>query len=693
MFENRVSKFFLTAVLATAFLSSFLLFQVQPLLGKLILPWFGGIPAVWITAMLFFQIMLVAGYAYAHFATKYLPAPWQALIHFLLLGAAVFFLPIVPDAFWKLAGGTEPSWHILKLLFYTVALPYLALSSSIPILSVWLSRQGFSSPLRLYALSNLAAFLALLSFPLVFEPIFSGNNQAAVWSGIFVVYTVFFLVAGVFHLAKKNQKQETSRELSGGVIEEHIGIAEVVKWLFLSAAGSLLLLAVTNSLTQDIASFPLLWIIPLSLYLLSFVLTFDDPRWYHRKVYGLFFALAVVFWLFMSYAGANVALLFQIAIYAVLLFSGCMLCHGELAQAKPGTEKISFFYLMLAVGGAVGGLIAALIAPRYFPSILELHVSVVLVAIVAFAVNFANLPESVAGAMTLSKEKMVFTVAFSLLLVAIILNGLSPKPGTIYQKRNFFGVIRVVGGGKEQGQFRHYTLLNGRINHGMQFAGESERRLPTTYYGENSGVGTLLKNLDGEKLRIGVVGLGAGTLAAYAGAGDFIKFYELNPEVGSVAENYFSFLRDSLANKEIAIGDARVSMEREEQQDFDLLAIDAFSGDAIPVHLLTQEAMEVYLKHVDQNGVIAFHITNIHLDLRPVVFALAEQFGLKAFLVGADSVIDKNIFRNDWILMGRRGLIDREFLDPWKQGTTAESFPKKILWTDQNSNLLRILKF
>jgi len=661
---------------AIIFLSSFLLFLVQPLIARLILPWFGGSAAVWTTCMLFFQTVLLAGYGYAHFLNAKLPGKLQPLVHTILLALAVALLPIAPGEAWKPAGGEEPVSRILLLLAASVGLPYFLLASTSPLLQAWYVRaKPGGNPYRLFAISNFASLAALVGYPFLVEPVFTAREQVVGWSILFAGFAVLCAAVSWLTPPAAEQKEVSNSENSK---------APYLLWLGLSATGSALLLAVTNHLTQNVASVPLLWLAPLTLYLLSFILTFEGQGWYRpRWVWPLLLAgLGVMAWI-LTDSSYHYDLPVQLGVFLPGLLLGCFFCHGELYRLRPAAERLTGFYLTVSAGGALGGVLVAVAAPLAFNGYYELGAALVALALLA-ALRFAavNLVARIASL------GVLLGVA-----AAAVYDGFSDRQDVRAASRSFYGVLRVKEYG-EPGDVTHLRrLLHGTIMHGEQFTHETLRRKPTTYYEPTSGVGVAIASRQGRPLRVGVVGLGTGTIAAYGRAGDLYRFYEIDPDVVRVARSDFTYLSDSAAKIEIALGDARLTLEREAPQRFDVLAVDAFSSDAIPVHLITREALAVYLRHTGEDGIVAFHVSNRFLDLVPVVARVARENGVHAVLVQDDPDEDEDRrSRTDWVLVSRDPkALQREAI--MKANAEApQDRPEWRTWTDDYSNLIQILK-
>lgn len=683
---------------ATIFLSAFLLFQVQPLLGKFILPWFGGSPAVWTTCMLVFQVLLFGGYAYAHVTSQYLKPTTQAALHGLLLIAACCLLPIIPDSSWKPGVEDAPALRIILLTISTVGIPYFLLSSTGPLVQCWFSRVlPGRSPYRLYSLSNLGSLLALISYPFVVEPAFNTPTQANIWSGLFVLFAIACLGSAVVMWSRRESFQSLSNAAeshpsiasSGDVsnAQEPSPVAPVGLWFGLAMLPTVLLLAMTNQVCMDVAVVPFLWVLPLAIYLLTFILTFDASGWYSRTWYlpatGLSVALTCL--LLFSQPGGNLAL--QILIYFTALFCCCMVCHGELVRLKPHPKDLTRYYLIISAGGAAGGLFVALIAPLIFHGYFELHLAFVGFGLLYLAIRTH---EDQPRMTTTSRWLRRLGNCGILLAVGFLTTQLGSSEGTLAVARNFYGVLRVRETDVQQPAQHRREMVHGRIVHGSQFMEQSKRKLPTTYYGHESGIGRLLDAHTGPR-HIGVIGLGIGSLASYGRKNDRFRFYEINPDVIKMAEQHFDCLRECPGQVTIVEGDARLVLEHEASQQFDVLVLDAFSGDAIPVHLITREAWDVYRKHLKPDGILACHISNLHFDLRPVVAGLAQEYDWSFRLVNSTADYDKGTKMAFWCLMSPDSETLRRLLDDESQPQNQPEF-KKILWTDDQSNLLEVLR-
>ena len=873
---------------STIFLSAFLLFQVQPLIAKHILPWFGGGPAVWTTCMLFFQAMLLGGYLYAHLTSVGLSARRQGVAHLALLVASLAILPIAPSEQWKPQAGGAPAGQILLLLLAAVGGPYFMLSSTSPLMQRWFSRSfPGRSPYRLYALSNFGSLLALLSYPVLVEPALPLRVQESIWSWAYVAFVALAAWCAIRAMRLKEEPAARASAAEKPAPEADTqavrpGAGRMLLWLALSATGSALLLATTNQMCDNVAVFPFLWVLPLSLYLLTFVICFDNPRWYDRRVFGLLMLVAVPAACWLMRRGLKAAIPEQVGVYSIVMFACCMACHGELARSRPHPRHLTLFYLLVSAGGALGGLFVAVAAPVFFAGLWEYPISLAsacLLTLIAWRVNRAwqghfsttfwiwavasllqcgvvvfflrrthaeeieaidllallgvsglihlfgwagtaaweDRPRSLAwlwGAVSMAQ--IIWVIAYAerrfpgvlsarqcaalalcvgavalclgalaglfrrwineswrqgLLIAApqavfgiglgvlaygeavvgrkacVVLAGvyaalhvlgflwsraswrayvargvwlwaplatalavlgmelrqesLGDEAAAIHASRNFYGVLRVALAEDDNGQYR--SLTHGRIEHGMQYLEGPLRSEPTTYYGPDTGVGIAIRlhprrsapDPAGRDLRVGVVGLGAGTLAAYGRPGDYFRFYEINPQVVELSSEYFSYLKDSAAQTEVALGDARISMERElaedRSQQFDVLAIDAFNGDAIPVHLLTGECADIYRRHLKSDGLLLLHITNRYIDLNPVARALGDRLGWQAIRISTENNDELGVYRATWIIL----TANQEFTSLAEVQAAhcawEEDEPGPLLWTDDFAALWRVI--
>ena len=759
------------------FTSAFLLFQVQLLLGKFLLPWFGGTSAVWATCLLFFQLLLLVGYLYAHQISTSCRVRGQGKIHlaFLALSALWILLawyfwgsPLLPGPSWKPAPSAAPIAGILKLLVVSVGVPFLLLSSTGPLLQNWYANLELSdqkkAPYFLYALSNAGSVLGLLSYPLFLEPAFRLSPQSWIWGTGFVFFALC-CAACAWQAHRSTLRPEESHPVEESLAPADDKPAATPRrwlWFVLPMLASIMLLATTNLLTQDVAPIPLLWVLPLCLYLLSFVFTFHG-RWYRRGIFHPLFGLTALLAVLALFRGMDMRITSQIGVFLALLFAACMICHGELARMKPSARHLTAFYLSLSAGGAAGGLFVAIIAPVIFPTFWEFQLGLWLIAVLlifilildrkswlhdpkpdvlvpfAFCTLLLLLPKYLVRARIITIPSdltlvynvvlgilvcgciwLAFTGGFEwmrsrkfrwyemtlgasfLLLSAALYATVSRQTGyLLYRDRNFYGAVSVSEVWDINMVNSFYKFMHGRTTHGSQLT--KNRRLPVSYYGELSGAHVaLVTNPRRAKgpMRVGAIGLGIGTLAAYSRPGDVFRFYELNPSVIRLARGqggYFSYLNDAPAQIEVVEGDARLSLEaeaaRHDWQKFDVLFVDAFNGDSIPVHLLTREAMALYLSHLSgADSVIVINASNYAVNLVPVVAALAKQFDLKATLVQSNR--STGVFLpSTFVLLTRQSFLEGP--KGSKDGFSVRlDSPEKTglqLWTDDYSNVISLM--
>ncbi len=655
---------------ATIFLSAFLLFQVQPIAARYLLPEFGGTPAVWSTCLLFFQALLLAGYAYAHVNKK---ARW---LHIGLLAGSLWFVPVTI----RTSGPSgDPAVQILILLAASVGAPYFLLSSTAPLIQRWFSAERpAESPWRLYALSNFGSFLALLSYPFLVEPFVRLGAQMRTWS---VLFAAFVAICG--YTAWRTKEGPPEEAASAG--EPRPALKTILLWLALSTSASIVLLATTNEISQEIAVNPFLWVAPLSLYLLTFVLTFESDRWYRRPVYAGFAGLFTAVACSVSAAANAIPVLWQLGVYLLALFFACMLCNGELVRARPAPRYLTTFYLCVAAGGALGGVFVAILAPRVFTEFSEYPIgfgaACALGLICWVGKEGFGIWKGFDARVPLSSLLLGLSTAGAFLWIA-------GGQGSLVSLRNFYGILRVTESTDEIGLKR--TLTHGRIDHGFEYEQPDHRDWPTSYYGPHSGVALALQAMPSPR-RIAVVGLGAGTIAAWGKPGDEIRFYEINPDVIRIANTWFWFLKDSQARVETVLGDARVQLTAEAahgaSHDFDAIAVDAFSSDSIPKHLLTTECADLYRGRLKPGGVLLLHITNRTLDLEPVARGIAKHLGWQAAQLSSQRNSETGESASQWVALAAD--ISRFTT---ASGWTALSAPP-LTWTDDFSSLWHVLRF
>lgn len=676
---------------ATMGLAGFLLFLVQPMAGKLILPWFGGSASTWIVSMLFFQAALLTGYVYAYGLTLPLAISTQAKAQIAVVLAALLLLPVTPSDAWKPTGADDPTWRIIAILAASVGVPYMVLSTTTPLLSRWLARAApGASPARLFAVANAGAFAGLLAYPFLVEPNLTSREQTLAWSAGFALYAALVVACALVALrsAPAEPAAQSPREATDAAPDAPLA------WIFFAALASVLLLATSNAITLYSAVVPFLWVLPLGLYLLSFVVAFGAPRACGRTVWALLFLGLCGVELLLDYPDTAAELLTQLVVESGVLFAGCMICHGELARRQPSAERLPKFYLAVAAGGALGGALTAVAAPLLLTQFVEHQIALLTIALVAFA----HLARARGG---VTKIAAGVTGAFFAIGVASAVTSEFDTRGILVERvRNFYGVLEVVRERQTDPDKYSLALRQGGVDQGWQFQKDEFRLTPPCGYDEASALGLALRHQARRRadpdapLRIGVVGLGAGMVAGLGHTGDMLRYYELNPAVVDLAHRYFSFLRDGKAKADVLIGDARLVMERQlaagQKQDFDILVMNAFRGASPPMHLMTKEAFETYLAHLAPEGVLAINFDLDTFEMAPFHRGMAHLFGLEArwFETPKGPDCDAPI---SWALYTR----DPAFFNlpevaraasPWRDGAQS-----KIVWTDRSSNLMSIL--
>ncbi|MBT3529800.1 MAG: fused MFS/spermidine synthase [Gammaproteobacteria bacterium] len=801
----------------TIFLSAFLLFQVQPMIGKFILPWFGSTPGMWTTALMFFQLSLLGGYVYAHLLVSRVGWRRQAILHGGLLALALIVLPIAPVEALKPLASDAPIGRIFLILTLSVGAPFFLLSATTPLLQRWFAHlYPGKSPYRLFALSNFGSLLALLSYPFIVEPLFPLQVQSWIWSLAYVVFAVLCAACGWQFSRSRTEEKQVSVDAKGDNMVSQVdarnrqAAGAGLMWLLLSACGSGLLMATTNQMSIDIASVPFLWVVPLSIYLLTFILCFESERWYFRPLFSALLPLVMINTLRLLYIGEDLSIIDQLLGYSLTLFICCMCCHGELARLRPVPTQLTLFFLIVSVGGALGGMFVAILAPVIFTGFYEFHIllimcyvlvvlaqlpgffssapdydydigkgvlirvlSVICWAVVLGTIIFGayysfvphtwsiyNPSSAIGAAFMIWQMNMALALPFSLGLLMVVLEiwrrgkgvtlmtwwgsnhgvarlgvsavltlGLVSLVGALNWQiqttqssmvegaRNFYGILSINERGIGDSAYR-LALNNGRIRHGEQH--QLYPTWPTTYFGPETGIGVAIINHPARsdtsrQFRVGVVGLGAGTLAAYANThidlegskdsyvttrdvatDDYLRFYELNPRVVQWATEYFTFLQDASsrgADIDVFEGDARIVLEHQlrqgNDQHFDVLAIDAFSSDAIPIHLLTLESIQIYLEHLNEDGILALHVTNRYVDLVPIVARLAEAVGMEAIYIENYANTIRFVDSTEWILLTH----NRAFLENEAVYVNNEPMPAPgSLWTDDFSSLFETIQ-
>jgi len=661
---------------------------------------------VWSTCMLFFQVGLLLGYVYAHLMARYIKPSKQVMIHAALLAISLIFLPITPDAALKPMGDCDPIRGIISLLFLTVGAPYILISSTGPLLQHWYNvKYANKSPYRLYALSNLGSLLGLMTYPFLVEPNMVLGTQTIFWSCGYVLFIGACLWSGRSLLYANNAVSSTTHSQSDtmGTPAKN----NPLLWIGLSACGSIMLLAVTSKTTQDISVIPFLWVLPLSLYLCTFIIAFDSPRWYRRKIWLPAFLLSTVAIAYLLHPDTRLHIVVTVLLYNAAMFCIIMVCHGELARSKPPAHQLTFFFLMVSLGGAIGEAYVSFVAPTLFPAYWELQLGTsIALILVGFCLFKLRSWESRRRQSVSRWAWSGFTIAIIVLLVIAMVEA---EDNALTTRRNFYGVLRVHERHKGKRKY-HRMLYHGQINHGLQLVHPTQKGRIVSYYSAKSGLGVAFRkhpkrlaragqfrvknqNLS---LRVGAIGLGIGVVASWGLPGDSIRFYEINPEVVTIANEFFTVLKETRAEVKVIPGDGRISLERELSErgsmQFDILVIDAFSGDAIPVHLITQEAIDLYFKHLRVDGILALHISNRHLNLKPVVYGLARVMDLPAIMVKNRKRPRYFIKGSVWILLTKnKGFLQHprvlKYVTPWPADIRND-----IIWTDDYSSLLKVLK-
>ncbi|MFD2167535.1 spermidine synthase [Thalassotalea euphylliae] len=676
--------------LVTIFLSAFLLFQVQPFIANVILPYYGGSASVWTTCMLFFQGVLLLGYGYAHVLNR-LPISKQQSIHLVLVVIACAVLPFSPPIPELAEISQNPSASILLTLATAIGLPYALLASTGPLVQSWYAHTHQDKvPYKLYALSNAGSLLALLSYPFVVEPALALSTQTVLWSSLFIVFAL--AIALLSQLAKRYWHTIESDLVTATL--EKVPSTHKSLWLALSALGVMLLVSTTNAMTQNITPVPFLWVLPLILYLVTFIIAFNNPNFYKRWYWLAFYTLAAFMGIMLTFVGSQFDLVSQVVMYSFILFAGCMICHGELIKLAPAKQHLTLFYLMISLGGFLGSLMVSILAPMVFVQFTEYPLSIIAILIAAM--------------ICFQLDTQVKQMAkWALPLIGVITLGLAALQLTldsqyraqhVANERNFYGLLSVVDTSVADEPERR--LIDGTTSHGTQSLAPLKAHIAKSYYRENTGGALALSKFIREQfstapLKAGFVGLGAGAMAAYGQVNQEYTFYELNPAVVDFADRYFSYLRDSKADINVQTGDGRLLLQQALNQqgsmEFDVLVIDAFSGDAIPRHLLTVEAFELYNAHLASDGILALHISNTHLDLSALTHNLAKTINKPAYYFNTKPT-EQEPNEAQWVLVtANQKFIEsysvRRFISEWPASKHLD-----VMWHDNYSNLLSVLK-
>ena len=640
----------------------------------MLLPWFGGVAGVWAVAILFFQGVLLLGYTYAYLSVRFLPKWAQSLLHITLLAGSSLALPIAPWRVWHAGSEGDPALQILKVLLLSAGLPYFLLSTTGPLVQAWFTQsQRVAFPYRLYAVSNIGSLIALLAYPVVIEPFSTTRQQLGVWSIAFGAFALLCCVTAVhFWRYGKPHSQETHPAAPTTQAPQR---QDYAAWTLLAFCGSALLMTVTNHLCQNVYPMPLLWVLPLAVYLLTFILCFDRSGWYKPAVFRWVLPPVLVYLMDRAMEPSSVSHpIYETAVFLVCLFVCCMFCHGALAHRKPSSRYLTSFYMMMALGGSMGSIAVGLIAPRVSTWPVEFPEALILCGLLSLSALYSS-----------KALRRTLQLALGLGLALFVAGQLRPitSSNMILLARNFYASLSVY-------EIKITRLLaSGETVHGMQITLPQYANVPTTYYSPKSGIGMVLTART-SPWRVGVVGLGAGTLAAYGKPGDSFKFYEINPLVEQIANSQFSYLKSSAAATEVAIGDGRLLLSREAPRQFDLLVLDAFSGDSIPTHLLSIEAFKTYLNVLKPGAVLAVHVSNLFVDLKPVLARAAAELNLSGVAINSDVNGTLGAYASEWVVMSA----DSNHLNQLTQftGTPLVSSPSFHLWTDDYDHILQILK-
>jgi hypothetical protein len=741
----------------TLFMSAGLLFLVELMIAKMILPLFGGTPAVWNTCMMFFQAMLLAGYGYAHISGTKAEPNRQIMIHLAILLVACIVLPIAIPRHWAPSAEGSPIGTILLLLLISVGLPFFGISATAPLLQKWFARTGHPSagdPYFLYSASNLGSMLALIGYPTLIEPNFRLVEQGRAWA---IGYIVILALTAFCALVSRKYMQvcvseEKGKSEPGACVadDSRLTYKERGWWTLLAFVPSSMMLGVTIFLSTDIAAIPLFWVIPLSLYLLSFIIVFARvPAGVHRIMVRLL-PISIAALIFANFSDIGIPKWIIFIFHLVNFFFYCMVCHGEIARTRPATKHLTEFYLWISIGGVLGGIFNSLLAPVIFNSVLEyflilalgamllpvgnrnglrpltnwrnllLYLGVPLVLVLltywstakwhAESINLSGIselmnvkPETLYPAIAYGslgffcyglvflRKPFLFGIGIaSVLLTVVVSRDLSQN--VVYRERSFFGVLTVA----KDASGRFMTLAHGTTLHGKQWLDPIKRHEPVAYYHPQGPAGQVFAEFEGrkKKARIAVTGLGTGSLAPYAGPGQEIDFYEIDPTVKKISTDpeYFSFLSECKADWKIILGDARFTMEKAPPHSYGIIILDAFSSDAIPVHLITKEAINLYFSKLREDGILLIHISNKYVNLAPVLARLADESGLAGRICDDEEDDEIGKYGTTWVLLARKetdfGGLARS--DAWKK---IESQKTVNVWTDDFSNILSVFKW
>ncbi len=651
--------------------------------------------------MMFFQIALLLGYLYSHGLRMLLKPRTSWIVHSIVLLLALLTLPVLPTESLKPESYDSFSFEIVKVLALSVGVPFFVLATTGPLIQAWqsVSHGGdagsgkSNSPYRLYALSNVGSLLALISYPFLFEPNLRLQSQSWLWSGMFVLFVLMCICSGM-QVRQRDSWHEVADE-SKLESTSKIGVLTMLMWLVLAMLPSIMLLATTNLMCQEIASVPFLWILPLTLYLISFIICFEKPRWYHRGIFVPLLLLGVTAGVAVALLNVHASAMLQVALLSLSLFACGMTCHGELERLKPHVSKLTLFYLFVSLGGSLGGIFVVLIAPRIFSGFPEYQLALMGSLVVGVAIP--SFQKSMPGIRKLGLGFVALIIGGLVLANLIATLTRTQVDGVLLDGRNEYGIFSV----EEKGN--RLVFISGNIDHGSQIMLPEPSLEPHSYYADGSGFSVCIKTqrdiASNEQpprngLKVGVLGLGIGSMLSWATPEDEFVFYEINPKVEEIAREWFTFL-DSHEQSEVVIGDGRIMLEMETKKgidrQFDLLAIDAFSSDSIPVHLLTDECFDVYQKHLKEDGILLFHISNRFINLKPVIFATTKKRGLTASHVVHKSSEDESISGSDWILVTNEKVANHTCI---KSAATDYQLPANApQWTDDFASLAPVMNW
>ena len=745
----------MTPFAIATFLGAFLLFLIQPMTGRFVLPWFGGSAGIWTVCLLFFQTALFLGYSYAHLLNRLLPIKRQVAIHAGLVLGALLWLPPIPEAPAIAAAAAQPIGSLLSILINSIGPLFVVLSATSPLVQSWFfAAEKSRSPYRLYVLSNLGSLAALLGYPILIEPAFNRSTQAYIWAGGFIIFIAVTIWCAL-HLVRKVSDAEHDTP-STEVPVESVRWSDRLSWIGWAAIGTGLLAATTARLSADVPPVPFLWIVPITLYLLSFVVTFTTRSWYRPKLLAGLMMLMVAVALDLQTFGTQMKFGQFLVSHLVAVMVAFVICHGELYKSRPAPERLTDYYLTLAGGGALGTLWAAVVSPtlmdvdvdlalfwsalicgvaanvfrrRDLAAVLALWSGQLIALIVTPALRPADEASrwdnvigvvstewiTVSMAVTAVVALAIYfrqrhttpwrpTVTLAVWALPIITAGfyvkssLNTPPGTVANYRSFYGRINVVDYKFDDARANHRIMAHGTTNHGLQLTHPDYRHTPTSYYTQKSGVGrAFIRENQSYGRNIGVVGLGVGTLATYGMTGDTMRFYEIDPEVIAAAEEHFDFMQNSAADIEVALGDGRLLLEYEARTashpPLDILVVDAFSGDSVPIHLITTEAFDAYLNRLAPDGVLVINISNRILDLRRAIEGTAREHDLYlAHIIDHPEQNESWHFGSEWLLLSRdRAALDSTVITKWT-GIASPTDLRGPLLSDEFASLLPLLR-